>query len=166
MIIEIIVWILFSVFISYLSSLKIKFFNKDRKLKKTLKIITELKVKPHKGLEDQMEYVRQKSNAGMDFTNTVASVIVFILLFIFFLAPRVKTLYLGLIMSVVLSVFAAWIISLMRTSFQEYAVIDTFIGYLYASIFITYVQFLDTPHPIILLIIGIGTLWIAGRYIR
>jgi len=162
MIFEILAWILFSIFIAYLGSLKVKFFNKDRKLKKTLQTIKELKVKTHKGLEDQKEYVRQKSDAGMDFTNTAAAIVVFILLFIFLLLPRINSLAMGLILSLSLSIVAAWGISFMRPAYQDYAIIDTFIAYLYASTFLIYVKFFETPHPLILLIIGVITLWYAG----
>lgn len=165
MIYEILVWIAFSIFVSYLSKLKTQFFNKDRKLQKTLKTINELKVKIHKGLEDQMEYVRQKSDAGMDFTNTVAAIIIFVIIFIFVLAPRINTLNMGLILAVTFSIIAAWIFSLLRTSYKDYAIIDTFIGYFYASIFIVYIKFIHTAHPLIMLGIGIITLWLTDKYI-
>jgi hypothetical protein len=166
MMLEIGVWILFSVFIAYLNIIKTDFFNKNKKFKKAIHTVALLKDKPRKNLEEQKDYIRNKSDLGLDFSNTVFSLVIFCIIFLFFIFPRLPNFTLGLIVAVTLSIIGALLFALWRPAFKDFAFIDTFIGYLYASVFLDYVKFLDTPNSLILLIIGLITMFVAGRLMR
>jgi hypothetical protein len=170
MIIETIVWCIFTIFIVILSALKTKHFSNIKSFNNTSKKYELLKVKPSKSktINDKMEYVRQKTNTGQDFMTIIISIIIFIVGFIIIIYPMISNIITGLWVSLIFSIVFALIIA--RIQFNkivfEYKFIDGFIGYLFASILMVYIKFIHTIPIILLVILSILIIIISNKYIN
>lgn len=160
MIIETIVWILFTIFIVWLSAVKTKHFMKERAFRKMNKDLLRMQMKPSldKTLDDKMDYLRQKTNSGGDFMSIILSAIIFIVVFSILIYSRLPNIYVGLCSALAFALIFSWIAA--RIQFKkyvyEYKFIDSFIGYLFASTFMVYVKFTDNMYSLLLLAISIA----------
>jgi len=158
MIIETIVWLIFSIFIVWLSAVKMKHFMKDKAFNKATKELNDLKHKPSKSktIDDKMDYVRQKTENGQDFMSMILSTIIYIIGFGTMIYPNITNIYSGIIVAVIFSLLFAYLFS--KLAFDKnilaYKFIDSFIGYLFASTLMVYVKFIHNMH--ILLLLGLS----------
>jgi hypothetical protein len=165
MLLETIVWLIISILMALLSDIGQKYFTtKNIVLKEQVQELEDIKAVKYKTLDDQMKYVRGRSDMGKDFVTTIASAMVFLLGFYMLIYPRIPNLYIGLGIVFVLSIIFAWINTKLTKSekFFDYHFITSFISYIYTGTFLIYVKFIETIHPIILLICGIIVMILYG----
>lgn len=162
MIIETIVWIIYCIFIVWLSAVKQKHFMRERSFKKATKDLYDMKNKPSlsKTLDDKMSYLRQKTDAGQDVMTMIISTIIFIIGFSVTIYSRVTNFYAGLVAALVFALVFAFIFAKIQFTkyILEYKFIDAFIGYLFASTLMIYVKFIHNMHIILLLILSIAVM--------
>lgn len=132
MIIETIVWILFTIFIVWLSAVKTKHFMREKSFKRSVKEYEAMKAKPSltKTIDDKMDYVRQKTDSGNDVMTVVISSIIFIIGFIVLAYSKVQNFSIGIIVSLIVSLIFAFLFAKLNftKAIMEYKFIDSFIG--------------------------------------
>jgi hypothetical protein len=113
----------------------------------------ELKKIKFKTLEEQMSYVRNKSDLGKDFVFTVMKLFLFFVVFRLLLFPRITSFASGIALSIVvgasLSLFVSWYL-LPRKFFVK----NLFNGALntsYLGALFSYVKFFNNYHALILI---------------
>ena len=170
MIIETIVWILFTIFIVWLSAVKTKHFMKEKSFKRSVKEYEAMKAKPSltKTIDDKMDYLRQKTNSGNDVMTVVISSIIFIIGFIVLAYSKVPNFSIGIIVALTFSLIFAFIFARLQftKAIMEYKFIDAFIGYLFASMFMIYVKFIHNIPLLLLLGISIAIMIFVNKYIN
>lgn len=159
MLIETIVWIFFVLFIVLLSALKQKYFMGFESYRFATKGYYDMKSKPSlsKTLDDKMDYLRQKTESGNDLLTIVVSAIIFVLGFIVMIYSRLPNIYVGLGAALIFSLVFSWVAAGLqfKDCFREFKIIDSFIGYLFASTLMVYVRFIDNMHPLLLILLSI-----------
>jgi len=170
MIIETIVWVVFTIFIVWLSAMKTRFFMKEKRFKNYFKAYDKLKNQPtiNKTLDDKKDYLRQKTEGGNDIVQVIISAIMFIGIFVTLIYRNIPAFTGGIIIALIFSGILAFVFSKLQFKeiIQEFKFIDSFIGYWYASTFLVYVKFLDNMYPILLLITSIAVMIISNNYIN
>lgn len=170
MIIETIVWLLFTVFIVWLSAVKTKHFMHERKFKNYFKKYNALKEQPTitKTLDDKKDYLRQKTKGGNDIIQVVISAIMFLGIFFTLIYRNLPAFTGGIVVALIFSFTLAYIFAKLQFDgiIREFKFIDSFIGYWYGSTFLVYVKFLDTIYPILLMVISIAVMIIVNKRIN
>jgi hypothetical protein len=152
--IELWVWIIFMIFILLLHKAKEQFFNK---LVGTANIrINTLKNMHNKSINDQMDYVRAKTDFGKDFVNVVVSLFLFLFVFRFLFIPRMTSFIMALCVGILVSLLLSWVAAMMFPArFREYHIINVFINFLFGTVLLSYIQFIYIPYNIILIVLTI-----------
>jgi hypothetical protein len=170
MIIETIVWILFTIFIIWLSALKTKHFMKEKRFKNYFKAYTKLKDQPTitKTLDDKKDYLRQKTEGGNDIVQVVISAIMFLGIFVTLIYRNIPAFTGGIIVALIFSLIISFIFAKLQFSgvIYEFKFIDSFISYWYASTFLVYVKFLDNMYPLLLMVISITIMIFVNKWIN
>ena len=170
MIIETIVWILFTIFIVWLSAMKTKHFMREKGFKKATKDFYKIQSKPtiNKTIEEKMSYVRQKTETGQDIMTVVISIIIFIMGFITLVYSKVLNLSQGLVAAFIFALVFSFVFAKLQFTkhIMEYKFIDAFIGYLYAATFMVYVKFVEHIPIILLLVLSIGIMILINNKIN
>lgn len=170
MITEILVWILFTIFIVWLSAVKTKHFSKERRLKNYLKKFNKLKEQPTitKTLDDKKEYLRQKTAGGKDILHMIISMILFIGAYFMLIHPKIPTFIIGISAAFVCSIILSWVFAKLQFEgiIYELKFVEAFIGYWYASTLLTYIKFLDIPNTLLFVIGSIIIMVIVNKPIN
>lgn len=166
MLTNILVWIVFTIFIAWLSTMKTRHFLKERKYKNYVKKFTTLKNKPTitKSLDDKMDYVRTKTEGGKDILPQIISIIIFFSTYILLIHKHIPTFSAGIIIVLLASIILSWIVSRIQFSgiIFELKFITTFIGYWYIMMLMIFIKFLYLPN-IWIMIIGSIILMVAAN---
>jgi len=170
MIIETIIWMIFTLLTVLFSALKTKHFMKEPGYRRMVEQYNIIKDKPTitKTMDDKKDYLRQRTENGKDFMTMIISTIIFLVGFFVLIVPRIENIYSGLISAFVFSLLFAWIFAKIQFTkhIYEYSIIDKFIGYLFASTFIMYVKFIEHIPTLLLLLVSIILMVWSNKYIN
>lgn len=162
MIVETLFWIALTVFFAWVGMRKERFF-KDQTSHATIRM-SETKGKKYKTVEEQMEYVRDRANFGQDYVNVALGIVAYILIFYLIIYPNITDLQSGLLIVPFFALAFAYVSSryIHPKEYFQYQFTTSFLNYFQVSLFFVYVRFINTIHPLLLLLLSILIMYSLG----
>lgn len=121
----------------------------------------------YKSLEDQKTYLKNKTDLGKDFIYMILNIMIFFLIYRLIILPRIPSLLIGIISAVIFAGLFAYFMAEYIYPKKYFAknFINTLLSISFIGVFTAYVKFLDTIHPLLLVLLmiivmlGVGWIW-------
>lgn len=161
-------WLGASLVFMLISLLVTKLFrDKDERINIQTMENERIKKIKYKSLEDQKTYLKNKTDLGKDFIYMILNIMIFFLIYRLLILPRIPSLLIGIISAVIFAGLFAYFMAeyIFPKKYFAKNVVTTLLNISFIGIFTAYVKFLDTIHPLLLvllmvaLMLGVGWIW-------
>lgn len=168
-----ILWLIITMLFMLSSLIVNKLFkSNDKRIDVQEKEQEKIKMIKYKTLDEQKKYLQNKADLGKDFIYMVLNLMIFFLVFRLLIYPRIPNLLIGVISSIIFAAVFAYITAEYVYPKKYFAknFVNTLMSISFMGSFLSYMKFVDTIHPLIMLalmiILMVGISWVWKKCVK